>query len=815
MAGSANDKGKGPGRRKASPVSGDILGAGWESRLEEARARRAKALEGKGQPEPAEAPKPWEARAVDELPPLIDEVTGKETDAPDLSLLGLEAKDEPGLPPPPSEAEVEAAIAAARAKRIKTQERLDVNDAEKVNGVASPVRAKTRKPKPTAKPEPEVPTPLMRPSAEPKISVVPAPDPAVSPLPAVHRHENDLEKALASPPAAFKPLQSVEQAVENLRPVRRQSWAERQKEAEAENEAALHDYCGSRHPDEDDDATAGNGIRWGLVAAASLLIAAPILGYGYLMRDDGASGALQSRWTGLSSTARSLPPGALAQPKPLERIEITLADPSVPSDSLLSTAFVPIILPNADFSVPNAPGWPSLETAPAIAELYMPARPRPKPRDLLVALSQAQESPRTSDNASVLEQSALWAELTSAEALKSDVRLAFGFSRGAEPPQIPSRDVLSEVAPRAETKVGRLSVLASLGVVAPPEAPDALDAPLSGSVEQALAIKGPTTDGLPTLPARLERAPSTGDDAIVDGFERGGLDDEQDLTLVSRATDDIVPQPPRVGADRTAPGLPNRTASLIAPGTQVARLLSFVPVSPVLAVDAAPTRPDPSGASGQAVVLAMLAPAPALPAPSAPNEQLVPVLSGPGVEVAPPAPAAVAADPIVLSLVEPVAPTDEAIGGAVVYLHAAATSDPAELETALALVAAETGYPTKTTPPFDFKISQTQVRYFHEADRAAAEVVANAMSARLRSFLSFNPKPDPGTVELWLAGGGKSGAPAAAPKVVQKRPSQTVRKPVAPKRQAQSVAPQTKIEATTIIRKRQSTLGRIFGGSGG
>ena len=61
----------------------------------------------------------------------------------------------------------------------------------------------------------------------------------------------------------------------------------------------------------------------------------------------------------------------------------------------------------------------------------------------------------------------------------------------------------------------------------------------------------------------------------------------------------------------------------------------------------------------------------------------------------------------------------------------------------------------------DFPISERNLRYFHDADRAEAARLARAYGAELRDFTWFRPEPLPGTAELWLSGAGT--APAAAP----------------------------------------------------
>ena len=57
----------------------------------------------------------------------------------------------------------------------------------------------------------------------------------------------------------------------------------------------------------------------------------------------------------------------------------------------------------------------------------------------------------------------------------------------------------------------------------------------------------------------------------------------------------------------------------------------------------------------------------------------------------------------------------------------------------------------------EYSISERNVRYFHERDRAAAARMAERYDAELRDFTWFQPKPLEGTAELWLAGRAPSG----------------------------------------------------------
>ncbi len=722
MAGSFDDTDDGLGGKKAVLKKTDILGAGWESRLEEARARRAKALEGKEQPEAAEAPKPWEAGSAAQLPPLIDEATGEAADAPDLSLLGLSPEEEPGLPEPPPQEEIEAAIAAARSARIEVQD---------TPGVARR-------------------------------------DADVIPVAVPLKDEN--ERATAKSVAGATPVPGLA-ALDELRPVRRQSWADRQREIEQENRMAVEEMRPETPAgeDADDDMVAVGGIRWGLVAAAAFLVAAPIAAYGYYKSDERVALVLRANLGG------SDPAPLAVQPSILERVRVASIDPEVVSDA------VDLSLPAGGQSVVNASRAPRGPRTPSLALVR-------------VGLDPALQAPYIAEVSPEEAEAELWSRMAGLGPLGSDVRLAFGFDRTATP-----APVLSEIAPRVASKVGRLSVVATFGNRAPPEAPGLLESRPAGTVDTLLAVKGPAPlDLLPTVPERLGRGPQPSHEwmrLLGDAARRASV-------ALPGTLDLYLPVPP--DRDARQPGSQSWEQALVVPNWDARSQTTFTTGETVAIFDTEPTRRDPFLPFDRAMVLSMLAPAPSLLAPPERLDQLVPVLSGPRVTPLP--------DPA------DVAPsTPDVTPGAVVFVHAAVSAEASEIEAARATVAGATGYATQTTPPFDFKISQTQVRYFHEADRDAAAAVAEATSARLRSFLNFDPKPEPGTVELWLAGGGKSGAAPAAPKVAKKKPAapkRTASARTAPKRQVQN-PPTKKIEATTIIRKRLSTFQKILGGSGG
>ena len=62
------------------------------------------------------------------------------------------------------------------------------------------------------------------------------------------------------------------------------------------------------------------------------------------------------------------------------------------------------------------------------------------------------------------------------------------------------------------------------------------------------------------------------------------------------------------------------------------------------------------------------------------------------------------------------------------------------------------GLPVNGATEVNLRIRDAHLRVYHDADRAAAERVADATGATLRDFTAFTPAPPPGTVEFWLAG---------------------------------------------------------------
>ncbi|MCG6883359.1 MAG: hypothetical protein LJE62_06355 [Silicimonas sp.] len=116
---------------------------------------------------------------------------------------------------------------------------------------------------------------------------------------------------------------------------------------------------------------------------------------------------------------------------------------------------------------------------------------------------------------------------------------------------------------------------------------------------------------------------------------------------------------------------------------------------------------------------------------------------------------------------------------------APAQADP-ELTDAIAGDVEASGHDLVRVKEVGFNISQRNLRYFHDRDRATAAQLAERYDAELRDFTWFQPKPVEGTAELWLSGRSVS-APVPSESVVEReaRPLQ-------------------------IPERRENGLGRIF-----
>ncbi len=125
----------------------------------------------------------------------------------------------------------------------------------------------------------------------------------------------------------------------------------------------------------------------------------------------------------------------------------------------------------------------------------------------------------------------------------------------------------------------------------------------------------------------------------------------------------------------------------------------------------------------------------------------------------PPEPALAA--PLVLNRLPPVRPSiikaaaarKPAFPGLAIVLHIPNGARASDADTLLD-AAVGAGFEISTLQPAGFTISRTNIRYFHDKDAQAARALALAIGGRLRDFTGFRPPPDPGVIEIWLAGTG-------------------------------------------------------------
>ena len=80
----------------------------------------------------------------------------------------------------------------------------------------------------------------------------------------------------------------------------------------------------------------------------------------------------------------------------------------------------------------------------------------------------------------------------------------------------------------------------------------------------------------------------------------------------------------------------------------------------------------------------------------------------------------------------------------------------------LGRIAESSGFSDPALRRHAINVSETQVRFFHTSDREAAASAATAYGGRVRDFTGFNPKPDPGLIEVWIAGEGTSSGATSA-----------------------------------------------------
>ncbi len=102
----------------------------------------------------------------------------------------------------------------------------------------------------------------------------------------------------------------------------------------------------------------------------------------------------------------------------------------------------------------------------------------------------------------------------------------------------------------------------------------------------------------------------------------------------------------------------------------------------------------------------------------------------------------------------------DSVGRVVVHVP---PSVPRAVRDELVALLREGEWPAEAPRTAPITISEDQVRYFHAADREAAEKLAAQFSAGARDFTSYRPRPDRGLLEVWLSGRAPRAARAQRP----------------------------------------------------
>ncbi|WP_413872630.1 hypothetical protein [Albidovulum sp.] len=221
-----------------------------------------------------------------------------------------------------------------------------------------------------------------------------------------------------------------------------------------------------------------------------------------------------------------------------------------------------------------------------------------------------------------------------------------------------------------------------------------------------------------------------------------------------------TPQAAPDAAGETGPGVPAPIAAL------AAALLPAQGLAPGESPDAAPAVPGGAAAPDVAVRLDR-AQGPVLPDAAA----AVPAAASPGSLPWPDGQPAVAPAVMPGSVLAAATPFDAPLPvqenppaatpapGGPIIVNAPESVGEAELAGLVEGLGAA-GFALAEPTRVDIPISESNVRFFHPGDAAAAQAVASRLGARVRDFTSFTPSPPAGTIEVWLSGRGNAAAPA-------------------------------------------------------
>lgn len=337
---------------------------------------------------------------------------------------------------------------------------------------------------------------------------------------------------------------------------------------------------------------------------------------------------------------------------------------------------------------------------------------------------------------------------------------------------LPNVDGLTRVAPPVVTRRGfdLLSRAEPMLI-----APEALQAAIALPVISVADNSGVRIAAL----SRLEAT-------YIDGVPRVGSLDRAAFAVLS--TDVTAPS---VTIAAVSPGIPEWTVDavarsrVIAPAASVGQdTLPSEATDPIFA-PAQVLVPSMSDVSGDGVKVASLA------SVDGPELAALPALATPAIsnDIVVDAEAPVLAmDPLTVSILVPPSAEEGYVG-------------------ALSDALGSLGHDVSKIVPVNLAISQSNVRFFHEADRTGAEALAAKVGAVARDFTSFRPSPSEGVVELWLEGSRGSGTVVAS----TPRRSTTSTQRAAPARQPVAAAPAPAPQPQIIVVRRPSLLERILG----
>jgi hypothetical protein len=332
----------------------------------------------------------------------------------------------------------------------------------------------------------------------------------------------------------------------------------------------------------------------------------------------------------------------------------------------------------------------------------------------------------------------------------------------------------------------RVSVRDVADAVGPPPAPRAPSADAPAILMAAVPARPPAVTGIPPLAGSAATGPVAAPRSAA-GPSRG----REPAGLAVPGTD--AAPPPASNPDDTmlaallpaaAPAV--HVASVRAPGPPPPGLAARYPAKARDVADAVelPAKPPAPAADAPAILMAAIPAGPRVVtgvAPLAGSAATEPVVASrsalpsrgpepaglavPSAETAPPR--AHVPDETVLALLGAAAPhantapvraPDPALSALAVrvLLHYPPSARGFANAAMAALEAA--GVTEAVAVPVSFEVPSTNVRYFHGTDQAAAEGLASVLGRvagappKARNFTHFSPRPESGTLEVWLAG---------------------------------------------------------------